>query len=120
MEGGSCSTCGSRLSAAHIVCNLTKDSRIEGESFSTCGSRLSATHIRFEHVQEFHGVRASGIQHVVLTSAPRTFVSTMLCRLRAGRFQNVVLTFAPRTFVYTLARAVSYTHLRAHETGAYL
>eukprot|EP00959_Pyramimonas_sp_CCMP1952_P346460 7256353-Pyramimonas_sp.AAC.1 len=31
---------------------------MEGGSFPKCGSRLSAAHIRFQHLQEFRGLRA--------------------------------------------------------------
>eukprot|EP00959_Pyramimonas_sp_CCMP1952_P208845 4368446-Pyramimonas_sp.AAC.1 len=43
---------------------------------STCGSRLGAAHIRFKHTQaagKFHGLRAGGFQHVALALVPHTF-----------------------------------------------
>eukprot|EP00959_Pyramimonas_sp_CCMP1952_P452520 9466723-Pyramimonas_sp.AAC.1 len=47
---------------------------MEGGWFSTCGSRLSAAHIRFKNGQELHGLRASRFQNAALALAPRTFV----------------------------------------------
>eukprot|EP00959_Pyramimonas_sp_CCMP1952_P216135 4520682-Pyramimonas_sp.AAC.1 len=46
---------------------------MEGESFSTCGSHLSAAHIRFQHLQELHGLRAAPFQQEALALPPRTF-----------------------------------------------
>eukprot|EP00959_Pyramimonas_sp_CCMP1952_P259507 5425828-Pyramimonas_sp.AAC.1 len=39
-----------------------------------CGSRLSAAHIRFQDLQELHGLRAVPSQSVALALAPRTLV----------------------------------------------
>eukprot|EP00959_Pyramimonas_sp_CCMP1952_P180330 3770916-Pyramimonas_sp.AAC.2 len=35
-----------------------RKTRIEGGSFSTCGSRLSAAHTRVKNLQQLHGLRA--------------------------------------------------------------
>eukprot|EP00959_Pyramimonas_sp_CCMP1952_P082178 1717066-Pyramimonas_sp.AAC.1 len=43
-----------------------------GGWFSKCGSRLSAAYIRFNILQELHGLRAVPFQNVVLVLAPRT------------------------------------------------
>eukprot|EP00959_Pyramimonas_sp_CCMP1952_P292752 6122729-Pyramimonas_sp.AAC.1 len=59
---------------AHSVLNVARVSQIEGGSFSTCGYRLSAAHIRLNELQEFHGLRAVPFQTLALALAPRKFV----------------------------------------------
>eukprot|EP00959_Pyramimonas_sp_CCMP1952_P418933 8775708-Pyramimonas_sp.AAC.1 len=53
---------------------MARASRIEGGWFSTCGSRLSAAHIRFKLLREFHGLKAVPFQNAALASAPCAFV----------------------------------------------
>eukprot|EP00959_Pyramimonas_sp_CCMP1952_P368214 7713023-Pyramimonas_sp.AAC.1 len=49
-------------------------SQMEGGWFSKCGPRLGAAHIRFNTLQELHGLEAGRFQNVALALAPRTFV----------------------------------------------
>eukprot|EP00959_Pyramimonas_sp_CCMP1952_P173820 3631940-Pyramimonas_sp.AAC.1 len=73
MEGGSFSKCGSPQRRAYSFSRFAGVSRIAGRWPSKCSSRLSAVHSRRKHLQEFHGLREGGLQHVALALAPRTF-----------------------------------------------
>eukprot|EP00959_Pyramimonas_sp_CCMP1952_P110930 2320797-Pyramimonas_sp.AAC.1 len=73
------STCGSRLSAAHIrLKRLQEASRMEGGSFSKCGSRLRAAHIRPKILQQFQGF-------LWLTSRKQCFGTRMDCKGATSR-----------------------------------
>eukprot|EP00959_Pyramimonas_sp_CCMP1952_P156712 3277600-Pyramimonas_sp.AAC.1 len=52
----------SPLRRAHSFYECVRGSRIEGGSFSTCGSRVSASHTRFYNFQKFHRFPWSGSQ----------------------------------------------------------
>eukprot|EP00959_Pyramimonas_sp_CCMP1952_P148609 3109099-Pyramimonas_sp.AAC.1 len=62
---------------------------MEGGWCSTCGSRLSAARIRVKSLQEFHGLRACRCRHVALALAPRTFVKhARASRIEDGPFST--------------------------------
>eukprot|EP00959_Pyramimonas_sp_CCMP1952_P442791 9269650-Pyramimonas_sp.AAC.1 len=56
---------------------------------------------------EFHGLRASGFQHVALASALLISVKQELQKLRefrASGFHNVILALTPRAFVLNIGK----------------